>query len=76
MLSFTQKVYDGKRVKTTITLLPYGNGYRVKHVVTLKDPANSRCIGSSDVSYTDENDALDAFNTMCSCCEFETAVKN
>jgi len=52
---------EGKTTIATVTLMAWGNGYRVKLVITIDDPADSRCIKNSDIEYDELDFAITVY---------------
>lgn len=49
----------------TITIFEYGNGHRVKYVLTDLDPVETTIISQDDNYYEQDDDALIAFEHLC-----------
>ena len=56
-----QTVINHSKTTETVTMMEYGNGWRVKRVVTEKDEGYSRLVESSDNEYSDYDKALSEY---------------
>lgn len=64
-VDFKQTVYSCSSYKVTITLFAYGNGYRVKSIITDQDINDTHVIQSTDHEYAKYSNALLAYNNIC-----------